>query len=144
MEMVMNGHGHERTWSWTGMVMNGHGYERTWSWTNVVINANCQVWSGVKMVMLVHDHVRTWSWKSIIMESQSGSETGQNFLKVLSNGTEGGVKSGIIRSVLINCIVANMFEFILKEHHHERSIKRFQRLHNILYDTQHVNVVKFC
>ena len=47
------------------------------------------------------------------------------YLKVLSNGTNGGggVESGIIRSVLINFIVANMFEFILKGHYHERNKK---------------------
>jgi hypothetical protein len=56
-----------------------------------------------------------------------------------------GVESGIIRSVLINCIVANMFEFIFKGTRSREEHKNlFQRLHNILYDTQHVDVTKFC
>jgi len=57
-------------------------------------------------------------------------------------GVESG--TGIFRVILKNCTVAYKFKFILMKHHHERSIKRFQRLDKILYDSHHVNVNKFC
>jgi len=47
-------------------------------------------------------------------------------------------------SIRFENMVADIFKFILLRHTHERRINRFQRLQNILYDTQHIDVTKYC
>jgi len=64
--------------------------------------------------------------------------------KIILRKTERTTVPSEFRMFRETSLVANIPFLVLMRHNHERSINEFQHLNNILFDTQHVYITKFC